>query len=1433
MAIVEVAEPQVEALPNMYEAGTAGYSEENQKRIKTVDLGASALSTGADVEEVVSEAAFKSVEQINVEARESHVEGKKNELVGLVEETALNSPEALPEATRTAQEGIAALPEVYNKPYAAELNWVNSIKGSDKLTEEEKESLAVNMAFLSNVAKGLDERAWWETGHDLLGMIAVPDEAYNAAKLEALVGGSKMGVAEYLGSEESLANIEEFRRSLEPEKRFEFDKYLVEKILQVDDNRLQQLELAQSVLGEETYTEMFQTLEKLELGIGLGMPLGKRILAGLRSLNVMKRVAELGDAKAAVDIAEAAVKSPEAAIEMGVPQADAAGLGNPLTPSVFNGAPEGAQKQYRDVKVDVDEALERTTSVIAYSISPDPEVRKAKALSIEKHLSKRDDIENLNITEGIEGINIEYDMVDAEGMRTVREQVRFTKDDLGRLQQKESGFIGSTLRGVASPNILQGKDKGLLVQAPQVLDFAKSRINKAYSDAIDAAIKPISSNKKSMSNVNDMLKLMDGKDIAPTYEQLVIEGVGGKRLTDKEFTAYTSVRNVLDHAWITNNEEIRRIKELKGVKYVDDIDEGKYAVPYENANNAYAKYSPDTENNWVVKDGVAKHGIGLDEMEAHYRNGYTLVRADEGTEFNWFSSDKGQVKYALVKKGSVSELPEDILGKVPNYLPKSREGANFFVKEMVDVTVNGIKKQVPKTIAYATTEAQAIKYIQKTAKTRGERFDASRLRAVPDKEFTAGADNETAINIAGGLVHGKRKSTPLDFAGDVGEGGRTDALDVLQHYIGITADRMAMSEWRLEAQTRLMNEAASYPAIGAKAHKGSWESLRSTILEAKLPLQQETKLLNAYDQVSTMMNIPSKFDQKLQGWVVEAGKKIEKVKGGQGVAKYMYHIRDSRPTDIAKSMTFNLMLGMYNIRQIAVQLFGATVAVSINPVYATKGLPNWLLASSLDLVTNEKSAKQFAKFMGDKVGFDGEAALKDYDFWRRTGMYESVVRGNADANSVASKMPYDAGVVRRMMSGLVQGGQAPFRIGELSNMRISFFTALEREKALKGKNFKYDDVTLQNVVARTEQYRMNMGSANKAAFQKGIWALPTQFKQIYTKYIETLAGKDFTRRERLRLIMGQAGLFGLAGVPFFNHFADETISGVGSMFGFDTDKMSSEDLIKAKRGAMGLLFNDMYDLDAVVTGSLTVSADIIEDVRRAALDENTPMLKTFFGASFTTGDKIWDVVTTTIAQGNLVLDEYIEGDEPTTAMKIAAQEIGKAIANVPSSGRKALAAWYLYNGRVLDSKGREIMSKNPELRDIIVRAAGFSSQEVEDIYKLRQADYARTQDINDQVDMLMSMAVGMYNKVDKQDEAGLEASHVAMSYVWKLVNTIPNKKDRDSIRDAFHRRIMNPRDIKEETVKKAMENSFSEVVGAANNLSILKKKYEEEKGLVK
>ena len=80
MAIVEVAEPQVEALPNMYEAGTAGYSEENQKRIKTVDLGASALSTGADVEEVVSEAAFKSVEQIDVEARKSHVENKKNEL---------------------------------------------------------------------------------------------------------------------------------------------------------------------------------------------------------------------------------------------------------------------------------------------------------------------------------------------------------------------------------------------------------------------------------------------------------------------------------------------------------------------------------------------------------------------------------------------------------------------------------------------------------------------------------------------------------------------------------------------------------------------------------------------------------------------------------------------------------------------------------------------------------------------------------------------------------------------------------------------------------------------------------------------------------------------------------------------------------------------------------------------------------------------------------------------------------------------------------------------------------------------------------------------------------------------------------------------------------------------------------------------------------
>jgi hypothetical protein len=539
-------------------------------------------------------------------------------------------------------------------------------------------------------------------------------------------------------------------------------------------------------------------------------------------------------------------------------------------------------------------------------------------------------------------------------------------------------------------------------------------------------------------------------------------------------------------------------------------------------------------------------------------------------------------------------------------------------------------------------------------------------------------------------------------------------------------------------------------------------------------------------------------------------------------------MHDKSVVDVLKGTTFNLTLGMYNMVQIPVQLFGASVAVSINPLAATKALPRWLMASTLDFVTDEKSAKAFLRKIAKEQDIDVKTLESDYKAWRKSGMYEAVVRGSADASSLANRLPYDAKFLRRGFNKFTELGQAPYRMGELSNMRISFFTALEREKGLKGKAFKYDDATIGRVISRAEKYRLNMSGANKAAFQKGIWALPTQFKQIYTKYMESMFGTHFTGAEKARLAVGQVALFGAAGVPLLNHFTDEFMSNV---VGLESGDLTAEQLVVAKRGALGWLINHELDIDAMVSGRLTVSADVIEDLRRALVDERTPMLKTMLGASFTSGDKIYDLLGNSILAGNMVIDEYLddtEGLHPKT--KEAAYMVAESLLEVPGSSRKWLAAKYLSEGLVRKSDGTPLYSTNPELRDIIARAIGFGSQETADMYALSQADFSRKQKIRDLSSFYVSMLYRMDYGIREQLDGVVESSHINATVVQEMINQ-EAPEDAAEIWEAVVNRLSKPRDFKEKTLKDSLLNAVGSYTDAANEMSIIKQKFIEDENL--
>lgn len=1434
MAEIELETNTVEVEDNVYEGQTT-FSDKNQKKSLQTDLAASTISSGGDLVQAVEDNATLSAEQMRTNATTTHQNEERQLLTDTVEFVAAEQPENLGTVVEGASNRFTEIEAMGSNKLTPYLGWVNSMEGSEKLSSDEKKSIAVDSLLMEAITSGADGRAWYESGWDVLGMIAVPDESYNAAEIQAQLFGDEAGFSEWLGSGDAFRNIAGFRNSLPPEERTMFDERLVEVIQGVDDNKLQQISSIMAILGRDPNSESFQAMEKFD-AVFIGSHLGRGLFRGLRSLNVLNRTARTGDARTTAKISEAVTSSLEVSKEAGVSQMDAATVGNPVKPrGVFTGAPEGLQKEYREYQGDVSAALRKSSDVLTITARPDSKDADEIAASIKRNLAKHDDFDNINIQVNREGISIEYDVLDAKSVKTVREQRLFTVDDLGGIEQKEAGMIASGFRFATSPNTLAGTDRRTFVQQAEVALLAKARVGKSLSEAVDASLKPVNGNVKSLKKLDVVMKQLDGTDQSMSYHDLVNVGVGGQKLNDKEFIAITGLRRVLDDVWYQNNVVVRREMELRGAKSVDiDGTNVQYAKPHADANKAYTSFSADVENQIIVDaDGKTFRGMGLDELKTNYNEGKVLVKADSPNTQDWFSSSEGFVRYMLVNKSAVKELPDVVLNKVKNYLPKLREDANYFIKSNREVVVNGTKRKQQVTVAYAATEGQALRYIDRLKQTTidaGEDWVEGNYVALFDREISKATRDSDVLTSGGGLIRGKRKSTELDWAGDLDEGGRTDALDSIQRYMGVTSDRVAMSEWRLEARARVVNAVADVEDIGDKVKGMDWGAIRAEIEGSSVAPQRKAKLLGIYDQTSSMSNIPTKTDQAFQGAVRAIALAFDRRGGrkGESIAKHLYKMHDKSLVDVLKGTTFNLTLGMYNLVQIPVQLFGASVAVSINPIAATKALPRWLMSSTLDFVTDEDTANLFLRKIAKEQNVDVKTLQQDYSAWRKSGMYEAVVRGSADASSLANRLPYDAGFLRRGFNKFVEAGQAPYRMGELSNMRISFFTALEREKGLKGKAFKYDDATIGRVVSRAEQYRLNMSGANKAAFQKGIWALPTQFKQIYTKYMESMFGSHFTGKEKARLAIGQVALFGAAGVPILNHFTDEFLHNI---VGLESEDLTSEQLITAKRGALGWLINHELDIDAMVSGRLTVSADVIEDIRRAFVDERTPMFKTMLGASFTSGDKIFDFFGNSILAGNMVIDEYLddsEGLHPKT--KEAAYLMGESLLEIPGSSRKWLAALYLSEGLIRKSDGTPLYSQNPELRDIIARAVGFGSQETTDLYKLSQSEFSRKQKIRDMSALYISMLYRMDYGIREQLEGNVESSHVNATIIQEMINKL-DPADASEVWDNVINRLSKPRDFREKTLKDSLLNAVGNYTTSANEMSVIKQKFIEEENL--
>ncbi len=1383
-------------------------TDDNQKALKRLDIGAKKLAYGEDVSEVESNANFTTVQAMEeAEIKEASEEAQLIQKTA-VERTVNETPELATPALENYQAQVTQSDEEFNSTLKYELANIHNTPGSEGLTQDERERIAVQDYMKNGFAKTLDEQGTAEFAGDFLNMALVPDESYN---------WSEIADGNWFTSSQGMDSLIEKRSQLTPKQQLLFDKELLSNLQGLESSEIQQFTTYLAAIGQDPTSSAYQYLEKAEL-ITLFARVGVSITKGLRATNKARQLSKVGDQQTAAVVSDVVAGNKDLAKEVGMPQADAAIAGNPMKEQlgeVLNGQPVTESSVHRAFTTELEETLQEVDEISGLQPNLTPRDQREIASRFAKEW-KADSINDAKIDFPTDKEAL-ITMTKADGST---EELSYTLDDLGGFVDKEGSNVKTALSWVVSPKAKFGADRGDLVEAPVLGEMRSAKASTLYMQSVDLALKPVKGNKKSLQNISDVLAELDGKDVDTSRHALTKVGIGSLKLSDTEYDAWKGVRQIFDHAYAVNNRTMRREMQLRGTKHTSLNTDDYYVKDFDSVDLAKSRMLREEGPSFqvVMKGDSGQYEVKVmqgDALDDFYNKGFKLVEVESNDAYGWFkTSDGNHSKYAIISKSDVNEPPKKVLNKVPNYVPKERQDANFFIKQRRKMTVNGKEVDAWVTRAYASNKTQGQEWLSKVRNSSGKNFNQSDWEIKYDREVTASLDvDANEIRMTGGMYRGSRSSSSIKYAGDGTEGKRTNPLGALQRHLNYTADKMAMSEMRLVLKRRWYNDAS---LIDPNVTKLSWKEARGAIEGSAAGSNTKSRLLSQHSQISHVSRIPVESEQRWQGALRAVGEHFDD-KGYQGIANHFYSDGSAiakSPVARMKSGSFHLLLGAFNPAQFVVQFMGATVAAGANPLAFTKAFPKMLGTAMIDAAGSTRSQSLDMIKTLRKKGLVPEDAADDWKFWDRSGYRESVLRTNGDLDAAGNYAPLETGAVQRVFDKGLDLGTKPYQMGELANMRTSFYTALEVEKKRMGKGFAYTDATLQRVVSRAENYRLNMSNANKATYQKGIASLPTQFKSIYTKFAEVLlvGGKSdtagfFTKGQRARIFTTQAALFGSMGVPIINHWADAVVNA----FTDDTDSAETKGMVK--RGAVGWLVNDYMDMDAAIAGRVAVAGDLASEFTNL-FDSDIPFIKTAIGASFTTGDRAIDFVTNMYGAGRLA---WHAEDVDVETVGMVAQQVATAVASLPTSSRRWMEAYYLQTMDKMVVNGKELWRYGEGevgLEDVAARALGFSSQELEDVYATSMAQRDRKKVVRDKAQAYVQLLGSLMLHIEDQDEAAVKASHLAMSLV---MGDVKNGKDNADFNRAVQQALQQ-QDFRGRTYAEWVQNYNSELMSATGNL---------------
>jgi hypothetical protein len=601
-------------------------------------------------------------------------------------------------------------------------------------------------------------------------------------------------------------------------------------------------------------------------------------------------------------------------------------------------------------------------------------------------------------------------------------------------------------------------------------------------------------------------------------------------------------------------------------------------------------------------------------IEEAYEQGYVLTRNHSGQ--NFFRKGEKLTQWAFVKAKHIHDPKgKQMLNRIEGYLPKQRTGAFWFIKKKKPVGLSGADDYtVSSTVAYSDNAESAQKWIDDHG------GPDSGFELVFDRDMTTDERMYATAKTHGGMYSGARKSEELQYVG-LSEESFANSFEAMQHYINHIGRQYPATLYRLGSEQRLL---ALARGLGVTGKDLTMHNVARRALDAGFTEQsKEYQMLKGIsDQMAFVNMIPTTDELTMASRLRTIGRFVENdIPIMKHTPKIFYNMaaKNLQPVDLVRGFTFNHLLGLYNPAQVLVQASGALVSAAIDPIGFPKHVSRmvgWRIADAY--ATDPIAQKKVIQWM-KKNGFADEAA--DYELWSRSGFRQTVEQGNADYTSVFTRnMPYDMNVVQKVFANHT----IFYKEGELINTRIAFSTAVDRYKRKYGvlEIDPKDEKALEEISMWAEKFRLNMSRANQSDLNKGMKAMPFQFQQIISKYLEKVMPKkwggtdEFSGWEKFRLFAIPTAITGAGGMPM----GEFLMNNVLKMYGIEGGDLDEETVLGIKNGLLGWATSgDLLNID--FSSRMSLSGDFMKNMWEG-LTVNRSWWQ-LLGPGVTVADRYW------------------------------------------------------------------------------------------------------------------------------------------------------------------------------------------------------------------